>query len=133
MNNQQRKTLASLTASAKSGFESAMEACTADGVTEAAAKIHIKAVSESLEGLRSAVEDLASEEQEKFDNMSDGLQASSRGEAIQEAIDELESATTDLASLVEKFKPDEENQWNDIDWDDASSELETVCDNLEAL
>jgi len=133
MNNQQRKALASLISSVKSGFESAMEACTAEGVSEATAKIHIQAVHESVEGLRSAVEDMASEEQDKFDNMSEGLQASSRGESIQEAIDVLDSATTDLESLVGKFTLSNSNEWNEIDWDDASSDLESVCDDLEAL
>jgi hypothetical protein len=133
MNNQQRKELASLMSWVKSSFESAMEACTAEGVSESTAKIHIQAVRESVDSLRSAVEDMASEEQDKFDNMSEGLQASSRGESIQEAIDVLDSATTDLESLVEKFTLSDENQIGDIEWDDASSDLEWVCDDLEAL
>jgi hypothetical protein len=133
MNNQQRKALASLISSTKTVFESSMEACTAEGVLEATAKVNIQAVRESVDGLRSAVEDMASEEQDKFDNMSEGLQASSRGESIQEAIDVLESATTDMESLVEKFTLSGENQISDIDWDDASSDLESVCDELEAL
>lgn len=133
MNNQQRKTLASLTAATKTTFETAMEACKAENVSESEATVQVLAVRESIGKLLETVEDMVGDEQDKFDNMSDGLQASSRGEAIQEAIDALDSATGDLQMLFDTFDLKDNKTWRDIDWDDASSDLETVCDDLECI
>lgn len=45
-----------------------------------------------LSNLAEAINNVWSEEQEAFDNLPEGLQESERGEAMQEAIDALESA-----------------------------------------
>jgi len=45
-----------------------------------------------LEEAKSLLEEVASEEQDAFDNMLEGLQQSDKGQAMEEAISELESA-----------------------------------------
>jgi len=45
-----------------------------------------------LESVESDVETLSEEEGEKFENLSDGLKAGEKGQAIEEAKDALESA-----------------------------------------
>lgn len=57
------------------------------------------AVQESL----SELEDITSDEQDAFDNLPESLQYSDRGEAMQEAIDNLETACQSL----EDFSHDE--------------------------
>jgi len=58
-----------------------------------------------LEEAKAILEELRDAEQEKFDNMSEGLQASERGQAIETAANNLSSAYDDvetaLASLEE--------------------------------
>lgn len=59
-----------------------------------------KSISEhvsSLEQLMYDTETLRDEEQEKYDNLSEGLQASENGQAIQTAVDALESALSSLS------------------------------------
>lgn len=63
-----------------------------------------------LDTIKTAIEDLASEEREKFDNLSEGLQQADRGQAIEAAADALEGAQStaeeicdDLDALVEKI------------------------------
>ena len=48
-----------------------------------------------------AVEDLRDEEQEAFDNMPEGLQLSERGETMEEAIDNLDTAISDISEAMD--------------------------------
>ena len=48
---------------------------------------------ETIENVKSEIEDIQSDEECKFDNMPEGLQESERGEAMQEAIDYLTQIT----------------------------------------
>lgn len=67
----------------------------------------IAAVLEELSALRSRIETVQSEEQDAFDNMPEGLQASERGQAAEQAcsrlddaigaFDDIESALNDAA------------------------------------
>ena len=52
----------------------------------------LKGYVESLDEIKSNIETMMEDEQSKLDNMPEGLQESERGEAMQEAIDALESA-----------------------------------------
>lgn len=52
----------------------------------------VSAIVSELEGLQARLQELADAEQEKFDNMSEGLQAGERGQAIETAAGELSSA-----------------------------------------
>lgn len=59
-----------------------------------------------LDDAMSKVIDVRSDEQDSFDNLPDGLQASRTGESIQEAIDwldELESSIQSVRDKVEKY------------------------------
>lgn len=56
---------------------------------------------DSLEEIKSNIETMMEEEQEKLDNMPEGLQESERGEAMQEAIDNLESASVSLEEAID--------------------------------
>lgn len=53
-----------------------------------------------LESVSSDVSDLQGEEQDKYDNMSEGLQGSERGEAIQAAAEALSNAESELDGAI---------------------------------
>ena len=56
---------------------------------------------ESLGEIKNAIDEMTEEEQDKYDNMPEGLQESERGEAMQEAIDNLESASSSLEEAID--------------------------------
>lgn len=56
---------------------------------------------DSLDEIKSNIETMMEEEQEKLDNMPESLQESERGEAMQEAIDNLESASDSLEEAID--------------------------------
>ena len=58
-------------------------------------------VQTQLEALKQDIDAILSEEQEAFDNMPESLQESERGQAMQEAIDALESAIGSCEELDE--------------------------------
>ena len=49
-----------------------------------------------VEELRGEIEDIIAEEQEAYDNMPEGFQNGDRGQEMQEYIDTMESAASDL-------------------------------------
>lgn len=55
---------------------------------------------EQLSGIKDGIEAVLEEEQEAFDNLPEGIQASERGEAMQENIDNLQTAADSLESEV---------------------------------
>ena len=55
----------------------------------------------SLRDIMQNVEDMLDEEQEKLDNMPEGLQESERGMAIQNAIDNLDSASDPIGDAID--------------------------------
>ena len=54
----------------------------------------------SLEEIKDKLDSMMDEEQDKFDNMPEGLQESERGEAMQEAIEQLEAACDNLDEVI---------------------------------
>lgn len=56
----------------------------------------LEEINETLGTLLAQVEELAEAEQEAFDNMPESLQATERGEAMQTAIDNLDSLRSSL-------------------------------------
>ena len=56
---------------------------------------------EQVEGIVSEIEEMAEEEQEKYDNMPENMQDSERGEAFQEAAVNLQVAADELSSRCE--------------------------------
>jgi len=59
----------------------------------------------TIEELISELETIRDEEQEKYDNMPEGLQSGEKGEAMQSAIDALESAISS-ADEVKSYMED---------------------------
>lgn len=57
-----------------------------------------------LEELRNAARQLADDEQEKFDNMSEGLQAGERGQAIEEAAANLSSYADEIDTVYDSLE-----------------------------
>lgn len=55
---------------------------------------------EQLSEIKDSIEAVMEEEQEAFDNLPEGIQASERGEAMQENIDNLQTAADSLESEV---------------------------------
>lgn len=96
MNQQQRKQLTELLGHA-ADLRAAIEAVMSQG--------------QDLDDLSNSVDEMASEEREKFDNMPEGLQASERGQAIEEAADTLDAikelldeANGSLTELLDKLE-----------------------------
>lgn len=56
---------------------------------------------ELIEEGKSIIESIKDEEQEKFDNLSDGLQQSEKVERFEENVSNLESAITDLEGAID--------------------------------
>ena len=69
----------------------------------------INALNERIDEIMCFIEEIKSEEEECFENLPESFQDGERGEAMQEAIDKLESAYSFL---------------EDIDLDDVISDLE---------
>lgn len=56
-----------------------------------------------LEEIKSEVETAQNEEQEKFDNLSEGLQQSERGQAMEQAANDLEEVVSALYEACSKL------------------------------
>ncbi len=59
---------------------------------------------DEIEGYVSTLEEMSNEEQEKYDNMPEGLQDTERGQAIQDAADNLQQAADDLQNWVDEVR-----------------------------
>ena len=68
----------------------------------------VEQLAEQLDSVKTQLEDLRDEEQEYFDNMPESLQGGEKGDAAQEAVNQLDSAIDAL----------------DIDFDSATGALE---------
>lgn len=67
-----------------------------------------KVAAETIDGIRSFIEDMESEEQEKYDNMPEGFQNGEKGERQQGVVDALgnakDAAQTAYDNLVEVYR-----------------------------
>jgi len=54
-----------------------------------------------LDDIKNNIEAMKDEQEERFNNMPDGLQESERGEAMQEAIDNLDSASDSIGDAID--------------------------------
>ncbi len=66
-----------------------------------------KELSEALAKAEEALDtirEISEREQEKYDNLPEGLQASDRGDSIQEAIGALEDAADEMEGAIESAK-----------------------------
>ena len=66
-------------------------------------RVHLAKAIGQLEEALSVIEDLAEAEQEKFDNMTEGLQQGERGQAIEQAAASLSDAQSDIEAALEKL------------------------------
>lgn len=58
---------------------------------------------ESLEKIKSEIEDMQNKEQEKYENMPDGLQESEKGEALEEAAENLGEAASNIEDAIDNL------------------------------
>lgn len=68
-----------------------------------ARRTRINEIIEKLNALKEDVEAIMDEEQESFDNMPESLQEGERGDAMQEAIDNLSSAMYFIGEAVDSL------------------------------
>lgn len=67
-------------------------------------RVRINKIVSELDLLLSKVETLRDEEQYAFDNMPENLQDSSKGEILEEKIDQLDDATDYLSDAIESLR-----------------------------
>ena len=65
-----------------------------------ATRAEIAGLMEKLENIKSDIENLQSEEQDKFDNMPEGLQQSENGQKCEAASSALECAMSSLGDVI---------------------------------
>ncbi len=75
---------------------------------------------ENLEGLKEDVSDMAEAEDEKFNNLSEGLQQSERGQALESARDTLNDAAERIQEIIDAIEGLDDLR------DDAVSVLESI-------
>ena len=63
----------------------------------------LKALSEQVEEIKQEVEMIRDDEQEKIDNLPDGLIGSSKQDEYQEAVNALEEVISSLEDVIDKF------------------------------
>jgi GTP1/Obg family GTP-binding protein len=61
----------------------------------------LQGYADSLDEIKCAIEEMQETEQDKLDNMPESLQESERGEVMQAAIDNLESAASSLEEAID--------------------------------
>lgn len=59
---------------------------------------------DTLIDMKSEIEEMQEAEQEKYDNMPEGLQDSERGEALEEAANQLEYAVDNINDAIENLQ-----------------------------
>lgn len=64
----------------------------------------IQEIMDKLEDLKCDIESLKDEEQEAFDNLPEGIQASERGEAMESAVYNLDEAYESIESVIESLE-----------------------------
>ena len=87
---------------------------------------------EELEGIRSDIEMVLMDEEMAFDNMPEGLQYSMRGEASQEAQDNMNEAIDAIDEFISDYEDYETDQIHDPedDEEDIESEIEDRLQDL---
>lgn len=75
-----------------------------------------------LEEITNEIEGIRDDEQDKFDNLPEGLAEGDRGQDIRNAIDELEEALSSLSEVAENLPP----EMDDLHFDNAFSNLDNA-------
>ena len=63
----------------------------------------LQGYADSLEKIKCAIEEMRDDEECKLDNMPEGLQESERGEAMQNAIDQMEYGIDSLQEAIDNL------------------------------
>jgi pantothenate kinase len=69
-------------------------------------RIDFAEIIDILESAKAAVDEAKDEEQEAFDNMSEGLQATERGQRMEEVINSLEEAAGKIDEIISDLSAD---------------------------
>lgn len=69
-----------------------------------ARRMRLIAVQSKLSDLKAEIEQIRDEEQEAYDNLPESIQDSPRGERMEEAIDELYDAASDLEGVIDTLE-----------------------------
>lgn len=89
---------------------------------------------EELEGIKSDIEMVLMDEEMAFDNMPEGLQYSMRGEASQEAQDNMNEAIDAIDEFISDYEDYETNQIHDPeDNEDEEEDESEIEDRLQDL
>lgn len=131
MNNTTRKAISALQ-SELSAVRSAIEELKDhhDGATKPSeASDQLKSWADRIDDIGSQAETIGEEEQEKFDNMPEGLQSSERGEKLEAAVSAAEDAKQAADDAVNALTPDAAED----SAEDLETMLETALDEIENL
>lgn len=85
---------------------------------------------EELEGIKSDIEMVLMDEEMAFDNMPEGLQYSMRGEASQEAQDNMNEAIDAIDEFISDYEDYETDQIHDLE-DDENGDEEDIENEIE--
>lgn len=105
MNNERRKAITAVLEELRGDHLSVIEARHAEALE--AVKKYNEAIDGFIEAAKEGIEPLIEEEQEAYDNLTEGLQQAERGEKMQEGISDLESAVSSIDELDEPDFPSE--------------------------
>ena len=84
---------------------------------------------EELEGIKSDIEMVLMDEEMAFDNMPEGLQYSMRGEASQEAQDNMNEAIDLIDDFISDYEDYENDQIHDSEEDEDEEDIESEIDD----
>lgn len=62
---------------------------------------------EKLEELHSEIEDIRDEESDCYENLPEGIMYSERGEAMEQAVDNLDNAASSIGELIDAIDTDD--------------------------
>ncbi len=85
---------------------------------------------EELEGIKSDIEMVLMDEEMAFDNMPEGLQYSMRGEASQEAQDNMNEAIDAIDEFISDYEDHETDQIHNLE-DDENEDEEDIENEIE--
>lgn len=74
-------------------------------------------ITDLLDSAKSVVEEVGSDEQESFDNMTEGLQKSERGQRMEEVAGSLDEANSDISNLSSSIQEAVKSWLESIDED----------------
>lgn len=84
---------------------------------------------DDAQNLADTIRQLGEEQQEKLDNMPEGLQQGDTGQMIQERIDACENAASEIEDIISEWENQEEpDEDEESETEDEASFIERVCE-----